>query len=100
MERLTPWANRAASAGDGPLTNASDRANVLRFGSFASGSHVEGDLLALLERLEPTAGDVGVVDEDVALVIGLGDESEALLAVEELHSSGCHVFPSFLFLCL
>ena len=51
-------------------------------------SGVELDLLALFERLVAAALDVGVVDEDVVLLLTC-DETEALFSIEELHSACC-----------
>src|ERR1700722_12123188 len=53
-----------------------------------------GDLRALGERLESTAYDRRVVDEQVLTLVVGRDESVALLVAEPLNGSGCHVmFP-------
>src|SRR5688572_13268336 len=50
---------------------------------------LEGDLLAVAQGLEPLRGDGREVAEDVLPVIA-GDEPEALLIREPLHSARCH----------
>src|SRR4051794_19004143 len=64
----------------------SERPDVLRFFALAAGRDVELDLLAFLQRLVTIALDVGVVDEHVVATLA-GNESEALLGVEELHGT-------------
>src|SRR5204863_9765878 len=54
---------------------------------------VEADLRALGERLEAAALDGGVMDEEILAGIIGRDETEALVVVEPLHCSCCHVFP-------
>src|SRR5688572_8439566 len=56
--------------------------------------HVEGDLLALLQRFVATALDRAVMREQILAAIVRGDESEALRIVEPLHGASCHVIPS------
>src|SRR3954453_10197670 len=69
------------------------RALVARLG-------VELDLCALGERLEAVAGNPGVVDEQVLAAFIGSDEAEALVVVEPLNGSGCHVcWSSVLFSC-
>src|SRR5205085_10322367 len=50
----------------------------------------EGDLLAFLELVEPSALDRADVDEDVLAAILRLDKSIALLGVEPLHSAFAH----------
>jgi len=67
-------------------TGSSESANVVGFVALAAGADVELDLLTFVEGLEALAGDVREVDEHVVAVLA-GDEAEALLSVEELHSA-------------
>ena len=46
--------------------------------------------LTFSERLETTAIDVGVVDEEVFAAIVRNDESKSLLIVEPFHCTLCH----------
>jgi hypothetical protein len=64
----------------------SDHTNVLSFLTLAAGGDVELDALALVERLEAAALDVGEVDEHVVALLSR-NEAEALLGVEELHGT-------------
>src|SRR4051812_33806660 len=67
---------------------------VRRVGALGPVLGVVADLRALGERLEAVAGDARVVHEQVlALVVGR-DEPEALIVVEPLHGSGCHMSSS------
>src|SRR5207344_2218529 len=68
-----------------------DDADVAGLRAFLALRHVELDLLVLLQVAEPVACDRAVVHEDVGATVVLGDEAEALLAVEPLHSSCSHV---------
>ena len=70
------------------MPSGSDDPDVLRFLALAAGSDVELDVLALFERLVAGALDVGEVDENVSALFP-GDESVALLGVEELHGASC-----------
>src|ERR1700683_3680339 len=54
--------------------------------------HLELHVLVLLEAAEAVAVNLGVVHEDVRSV-GAGDEAVALLRVEPLDGSLCHVAP-------
>jgi hypothetical protein len=63
---------------------SADETDVLGFLPLSARTHVELDDLAGLERPVAAALDVGVVDEDVVTLL-TGDESEALLGIEELH---------------
>src|SRR3954468_20925694 len=80
-ERRDPRSGRAGK---------SDRADVLRLGALLALRDVELDLLALVERLVALGDDGGVVAEDVGAAAVLGDEPEALLRVEPLHSALSH----------
>src|ERR687897_2776319 len=73
-----------------PRPGGSDGANVLRLGALLALRDVELDLLALVERAVAVADDGGVVAEDVGAAAVLGDEPEALLRVEPLHSALSH----------
>jgi hypothetical protein len=68
-----------------------DDADVLRLGALATCADLELDLLALVKRLEALAHDVGVVNENIVATCRGRDETKALLSVEELDSSSCHV---------
>src|SRR4051812_18301171 len=68
----------------------SDRADVLRLGALLALRDVELDLLPLVEGLVAVGDDGGVVAEDVGAAAVLGDEPEALLRVEPLHSALSH----------
>src|SRR3954464_4809337 len=68
----------------------SDRADVLRLGALLALRDVELDLLSLVEGLVAVGDDGGVVAEDVGAAAVLGDEPEALLRVEPLHSALSH----------
>ena len=57
---------------------------------------VELDALILFERAVTAARDRGVVDEYVLCAAVGGDEAEAFIAVEPLHSSLCHTFSTSL----
>jgi hypothetical protein len=48
---------------------------------------LELDSLALIQGLEAGAGNLGIVDENVGAAPILGDEPEALFAVEPLHGA-------------
>src|SRR3954447_4959736 len=67
------------------------RALVARLG-------VELDLCALGEGLESVASNSGVVYEQVLSAFIRSDEAEALVVVEPLNGSGCHVYWSSVFL--
>src|ERR687897_2557300 len=73
-----------------PRPGGSDGANVLGLGALLALRDVELDLLALVERLVAVRDDGGVVAEDVGAAAVLGDEPEALLRVEPLHSALSH----------
>lgn len=59
------------------------------FVTFATGSDVELDALAFIERLVPLASNAGVVHEDVVAAFAR-DEAETLVGVEELDRALCH----------
>jgi hypothetical protein len=69
--------------------SASDDADVLRFLTLATGGDVEFDALPLVEGPVAVPLDVRVVHENVVAAFAR-DEAEALLGIEELHSSSCH----------
>src|SRR2546423_13908259 len=78
----------AHPAGANPGRRRSDDPDVLGFLPLAPGPDVELDDLTGLERPVARSLDVGVVDEDVVTLLA-GDESEALLSIEELHRACC-----------
>jgi hypothetical protein len=66
--------------------------NVRRFRAFASFALVELDRFSFAEGLEAVSKDIGVMDEQIAAPIIVGDESEAFGFVEPFDGSGgCHV---------
>ena len=75
---------RVGRSGDADVDGAHFAA-VLRVGL-----DVEGDLLALLQRLEAVALDGGEVDENVVAAVIVGDEAEALGFVEPFDSTVIH----------
>ena len=68
--------------------NGANRLCLKALGAFADLELYE---LVLLEGTEAVALDLGVVDEYVCGSVGGGDEAKALLSVEPLHSSLCHM---------
>lgn len=64
--------------------------HVLSFGALAAGTDIELDALTLLEALVAISLNSAEVDEYVGSAV-LSDKAEALLGVEELHGTGCHV---------
>ena len=74
------------------MRSESDRGNPRRLGALGSLSDLELDSLVLLERLVAVALNLRIVDEHVRAVTIGGDEAEALLAVEPLHSSLRHTY--------
>jgi hypothetical protein len=69
---------------------ASDRLDVGRLLALRAAGHLEGDLLAFLERAETLTLDRGEMREEVlAAVVGL-DEAESLRIVEPLDRTGSH----------
>src|SRR4029077_10366304 len=61
-------------------------------GALRALGHLELHVLVLLQAAEAVAVNLGVVHEDVRSV-GAGDEAVALLRVEPLDGSLCHVAP-------
>src|SRR4051794_18960843 len=76
--------------GPGRSQRRSGGVDVLRLRALLALDDVERHGLALLELTEARGVDRGVVREDVRTAAVLGDEAEALLRVEPLHSSSCH----------
>jgi hypothetical protein len=66
-----------------------ERLYVEGFWALAAFAELEAHFLALMESTSAGAFDVGEVDEDV-IPVWTGDESEALLIVEELHCTFEH----------
>src|SRR6185312_4079272 len=67
-------------------------ANVGGLRALRALGHLELHVLVLLQAAEAVAVNLGVVHEDVRSV-GAGDEAVALLRVEPLDGSLCHVAP-------
>src|SRR3954453_24030769 len=70
-----------------------ERGDVDGLRPLVAGLGVIGDLRALGQRLEAVRVDAGVVDEQVLATLVRRDEAQALVAVEPLDGSGCHVIP-------
>src|SRR6266480_1639655 len=90
-----PDAGRAApQMRSGPLPEwerrSADRPDVGRLGALGALGHLELDLLVLLEVPVAHACDRAEMHEHVWTTVVLGDEPEALLAVEPLHDTGAH----------
>src|SRR3954469_18691573 len=68
----------------------SDALDLFGLGALRALSHIELDLLALLELAVAAALDGRVVNEDIGAAAVLLDEAEALFAVEPLHGACCH----------
>src|SRR6185369_17534755 len=66
------------------------RLHVRGGGAFLALRHVEGDLLAFLERLEARRLDRAVVAEEILAAVIRRNESEALRVVEPLHGTCSH----------
>src|SRR6185312_1691836 len=88
-----------APAGAGPTSNCSVLAGLACRGSGGADAcglralgYLELHVLVLLQAAEAVAVNLGVVHEDVRSV-GAGDEAVALLRVEPLDGSLCHVAP-------
>src|SRR3954453_5329889 len=85
--------NRRGRPGRPSLLNyCSDRADVLRLQALRALSDLELDPLVLVQGAEALRLDRRVVHEHVGPAVLLGDEAEALLAVEPLNCSQSHVF--------
>src|SRR5687768_7220957 len=72
-------------------TCALQRLDVRRRRALLALRHVEGDLLAVLQRLEAGALDRGVMGKKILAAVIRRDESEALRIVEPLHGTCSHV---------
>src|SRR5438874_1056171 len=70
----------------------SDGADAGRLRALRALGYLELHVLVLLQAAEAVAVDLGVMHEDVRPV-GAGDEAVALLRVEPLDGSLCHVAP-------
>src|SRR5687768_2854584 len=68
------------------------RLDVRRGRTLLALRHVEGDLLAVLQRLEAGALDRAVMGEQILAAVIRRDESEALGVVEPLHGTCSHVY--------
>jgi hypothetical protein len=83
-----------------PGTNAEDHlfcdklddGYARRLGALGTLADFELNALVLVEGLEATGLDLGVVNEDIAIGVVRGDEAEALFSVEPLDGSLCHLF--------
>jgi uncharacterized protein YbcI len=92
--RLIPKDRRPARAGRRPARSGVrwlDHVHVGRVRSLGTDLRLVRDLRALGERLEPTAADGGVVDEEVLALVVRRDEAEALFVAEPLDGSVFHV---------
>jgi hypothetical protein len=67
----------------------SDRADVLRLGTFPAGSDIEFHTLTLFEGLVALALDSGEMYEDVVTLLAR-DETEAFISVEKFDSTLRH----------
>src|SRR5919202_2533182 len=84
---------RTGAAGCARTNLRLERGDVDGLRALFTGLGIEGHLRALGQRLEAVGVDAGVVDEEVLTALVRGDEAEALVVVEPLHGSGCHVIP-------
>lgn len=66
------------------------RLNAQSLRALLAFANLELDSLVFLEGLKTGALDFGVVNEYVVATVSWGDEPEALLRVEPLHSALCH----------
>ncbi|VXB08786.1 hypothetical protein ARTHRO9V_100223 [Arthrobacter sp. 9V] len=69
-----------------------DDRNAGCLGALGSLTDLELNALVLIEGLEATGLDLGVVNENVAIRVIRGDEAETLFGVEPLDGSQCHVY--------
>jgi hypothetical protein len=83
------------TAGREPPRHSSDGSDVLRLVALAAWADVEFDHLTFGQGLVAVGLDVRIVNEHVVTILP-GDESEALLGVEELDGTCCHVLTHFL----
>jgi len=67
-------------------------ADAGRAWAFLALSHLELDLLALIERRVPLHPYLGMMDEQIVAAIIRRDEPEPLVRVEPFHCTLCHVF--------
>src|SRR5690349_24716695 len=74
----------------------SDGGDSYRLGALGSLLDLELDALVLLEAAEAAALDLRKVHEDILRAVIWRDEAEALVAVEPLHSSLCHLLTSLI----
>ena len=65
-------------------------------GTLGSLLDLELDTLDLLGGAEAASLDLGKVHENIFRAVVRGDETEALVAVEPLHSSLCHLLTSLI----
>src|SRR6266545_3238534 len=82
--KSSPLPRVPAIVSDDPYT-----AGLLALGALGD---VELDPLVLVQATEAVGLDLGEVDEDFLVAAVYGDEAEALVGVEPLHCSLCHVF--------
>ena len=77
-----------------------DSVQIVRRGlaCLSIGDNVESDLLSLVEDTHASAFDRADVHEDIFAAIVWLDKAEALLVIEELHGSFCHI-ASFRYVC-
>ena len=90
MAKTMPKASETAIVpGLAPVAGSLTYHPVEPFAALAALADVELDLLALIECLVSFTNDVRKVHEHIVAAIA-GDESEALVVVEELHGTYCH----------
>src|SRR4051794_3059135 len=77
------------------MSRGSDDADPLGLGALLALADFELHTLALVERLEAGALDLGVVDEHVRTPAILSDEAEALFTVEPLDTALSHTHTYF-----
>src|SRR5207248_5092660 len=79
-------------AGFSLLRERLQRLDVRRGRALLALRHVEGDLLAILQRLVAGALDRAVMGEEIFAAVIRRDEPETLGVVEPLNGTCCHVF--------
>src|SRR5947207_15471029 len=84
---------RPLAGASGLQSGSGDLGHVLGGGALLALDHLELDPVTLVQALVARALNGRVVNEAVLASVLRRDEAEALLVVEPLHSSGCHVFP-------
>ena len=80
------------NAEDHLFWNQLDDGYARSLGALGALADLELNTLVLVEGLEATGLDLGVVNEDIAIGVIRGDEAEALFCVEPLDGSLSHLF--------